>query len=254
MRLVRISDISKFLNEIAQLYLNDQKISKFRYRYENTLKSQWNRMQKLSSNRGLDSIALDEKQEILLKKELDTFVKNKNFYKLIGMPYKRGILLSGKPETGKTSLINAISSYLSRDIYFLNLKLIENDLQLNALFSSVPSNQLIVLEDVDAQSEILLNRDIRLNNKSILDKQKVEKEDSETATFSLPTFLSCLDGHIVSEGTIIIMTTNHINFLDPACIRSGRMDLQLELGYCTHYQIKKMYENIVQNFNITDLI
>src|SRR5437763_9583223 len=30
-------------------------------------------------------------------------------------------------------------------------------------------------------------------------------------------------------------------------IRSGRMDVHLNLGYCTHYQIKKMYKNITEN-------
>ncbi|GBC45622.2 mitochondrial chaperone BCS1 isoform X2 [Rhizophagus irregularis DAOM 181602=DAOM 197198] len=76
--------------------------------------------------------------------------------------------------------------------------------------------------------------------------------------FSLSAFLACLDGHIISEGNIIIMTTNHIDFLDPACIRPGRMDVHLELGYCTHYQLNKMFnlvfdsglsENVLKTIN-----
>ncbi|PKY56809.1 hypothetical protein RhiirA4_549400 [Rhizophagus irregularis] len=43
------------------------------------------------------------------------------------------------------------------------------------------------------------------------------------------------------------MTTNHVEHLDPACIRPGRMDVQLNLGYCTHYQIKKMYRSVIEN-------
>src|SRR5204862_1346938 len=118
----------------------------------------WCNVQSLSSIRGLDTVALDESQEKLLKKELETFVNDKDFYGRTGIPYRRGILLYGKPGTGKTSLINAISSQLSRDIYYLNLKMIENDCQLSALFSSVPPNQIIVLEDVDAQTNIIHKR------------------------------------------------------------------------------------------------
>lgn len=43
------------------------------------------------------------------------------------------------------------------------------------------------------------------------------------------------------------MTTNHIEYLDPAVIRPGRMDLRLDLGYCTHYQIEKMYRGVTEN-------
>ncbi|POG75690.1 P-loop containing nucleoside triphosphate hydrolase protein, partial [Rhizophagus irregularis DAOM 181602=DAOM 197198] len=186
--------------------------------------------------RGLESVALDESHEKLLKKELETFVNDKSFYERIGMPYRRGILLYGKPGTGKTSLINAISSQLSRDIYYLNLKNIKDDTELSAAFSDVPGNQIIVLEDVDTQSKVL-HRHGKTDGKPDDNKAKIDK----FADFSLSTFLGCLDGHILAEGNIIIMTTNHVEHLDPACIRPGRMDVQLNLGYCTHYQIKKMY-------------
>ncbi|PKK77312.1 P-loop containing nucleoside triphosphate hydrolase protein, partial [Rhizophagus irregularis] len=151
--------------------------------------------------RNLDSVALDESQEILLKKELDTFINDKAFYDRIGIPYRRGILLYGSPGTGKTSLINAISSHLSRDTYYLNLKGISNDNQLSAAFSSVPANQIIVLEDVDTQSTVLHKRTRK------------------------KSFFRCLDGNILAEGNIIVMTTNHVEHLDPACIRPGRMDV-----------------------------
>ncbi|RGB37493.1 P-loop containing nucleoside triphosphate hydrolase protein [Rhizophagus diaphanus] len=115
-------------------------------------------MHPLSSVKGLNSVALDESLEKLLKKELDLFVNDKDFYERVGMPYRRGILLYGKPGTGKTSLINAISSHLSRNIYFLNLKNITDDNELSAAFSDVPENQIIVLEDVDTQTDVLHKR------------------------------------------------------------------------------------------------
>ncbi|CAG8763842.1 10448_t:CDS:2, partial [Racocetra persica] len=89
-----------------------------------------------------------ELQEILLKRELDSFVNNKEFYKRIGLPFRCGFLLYSKSRTGKTILINAISSNLSRD---LNLKEIKNNNDMSAAFSSISLNQIIVLEDVDTQ-------------------------------------------------------------------------------------------------------
>ncbi|CAG8673426.1 20880_t:CDS:2 [Rhizophagus irregularis] len=258
-----VDAMSEFLNEIVRSYLEIQKKSKVRSRYERC-EDYWNFVQTLSSSRGLESVALDESHEKLLKKELETFVNDKSFYERIGMPYRRGILLYGKPGTGKTSLINAISSQLSRDIYYLNLKNIKDDTELSAAFSDVPGNQIIVLEDVDTQSKVLHRRtnDSVSSNFSLSSLvESSDKKDGKTdgkpddnkakidkfADFSLSTFLGCLDGHILAEGNIIIMTTNHVEHLDPACIRPGRMDVQLNLGYCTHYQIKKMYRSVIEN-------
>ncbi|CAI2177070.1 16292_t:CDS:2 [Funneliformis geosporum] len=237
-----VDSITEFLYEVTRAHKEDQKKMKGRSRYERN-DCGWEYVQTLSSIRGLDTVALDEPLELLLSKELETFVNDKSFYERIGMPYRRGILLYGKPGTGKTSLVNAISSQLSRDIYYLNLKNIKDDNDLSAAFSGVPPNNLIVLEDVDTQSKVLHKR---TENSSNSDSDKKSKSE-EKLRFSLSTFLGYLDGHVLAEGNIIIMTTNHVEFLDPACIRPGRMDVHLELGYCTHYQIKKMFKSVVEN-------
>ncbi|CAG8704086.1 15077_t:CDS:2 [Dentiscutata erythropus] len=245
-----VDSIAEFINEVTRAYLESQKRDKIRARYERT-DGYWYRVQSLSSIRGLETVALDETQEQLLKKELDTFVNDKDFYGRIGMPYRRGFLLFGKPGTGKTSLINAISSQLSRDLYYINLKNIVSDNEMSAAFSSVPSNQIIVLEDVDAQSKVLHKRrnddDDKFSKGISSDDNKGGKTGSGFSMISLSNFLGCLDGHIMSEGNIIIMTTNHADHLDPACIRPGRMDVHLNLEYCTHYQIKKMYRSVVED-------
>ena len=47
------------------------------------------------------------------------------------------------------------------------------------------------------------------------------------SSVSLSTLLNCLDGYAMHEGTIIIMTSNHPEVLDPALIRPGRIDTHL---------------------------
>ncbi|CAI2167621.1 7389_t:CDS:2 [Funneliformis geosporum] len=249
-----VNAISEFLNEVTRAHKEHQRKLKERSRFERT-ETYWDCVQTLPYNKGLDTVALDEPYEILIRKELETFVNDKSFYERIGMPYRRGILLYGKPGTGKTSLINAVSSQLSRDIYYLNLKNIKNDNELSSAFSEIPPNKIIVLEDVDTQSKVLHKRtgnwfpSDSINTSDIKDKKDegIGPKLDHGSKFSLSTFLGFLDGHILSEGNIIIMTTNHVEHLDPACIRPGRMDLHLDLDYCTHYQIKKMYKCVVES-------
>jgi SpoVK/Ycf46/Vps4 family AAA+-type ATPase len=127
--------------------------------------------------------------------------------------------------------------------------MIKDDNELSAVFSTVPPNQLIVLEDVDAQSNLLHKRNAIINKQHSLDTDKqlcnenqLKQRELKISNFSLSAILACLDGHIVSEGNIIIMSTNHIEVFDPACIRPGRINVHLELGYCTRYQLNKMYQ------------
>jgi chaperone BCS1 len=43
------------------------------------------------------------------------------------------------------------------------------------------------------------------------------------------------------EGTVLFMTTNHIERLDPALIRAGRIDERVELGYADEEQLRRLY-------------
>ena len=58
--------------------------------------------------------------------------------------------------------------------------------------------------------------------------------------------LNILDGLSCKSGIIIFITTNHIEKLDPALIRPGRIDCVIELGLCTHKMIKDILENFYE--------
>ncbi|KAI9230117.1 MAG: P-loop containing nucleoside triphosphate hydrolase protein, partial [Piptocephalis tieghemiana] len=192
-------------------------------------------------NQGLKSVALDQKQELELAQDIKSFINDQEFYASIGQPYRRGYLFHGRPGTGKTSLINAIAAELERDIYFLNLRQISNDSQLQSIFSQVRRGQIIVMEDIDAMSKVLDDDDMEPLS-PFMTGGGIGKRLS---SFTLSTLLGCLDGHTMQPGNIVIMTTNHPEVLDPALIRPGRIDLSFELGCVTRYQVRRIYENIV---------
>ncbi|KAI8621760.1 P-loop containing nucleoside triphosphate hydrolase protein, partial [Chytriomyces sp. MP71] len=199
----------------------------------------WSWVQNLRSVRGLSSVALDDTQETLLHRDLETFARDREFYKRMGLPYRRGYLFSGKPGTGKTSLINAISATYNRDLYYVNLQDIKSDNELQSAFASVPKNSIIVFEDIDSQTIGGIGGfdfgDLKLGKGNLF------------SGFTLSMLLNCLDGHMLAPNVIIIMTTNHPEVLDPALIRPGRIDLHLSLGFCTHYQFNRMLQCVLDD-------
>ncbi|ORY48925.1 hypothetical protein BCR33DRAFT_714030 [Rhizoclosmatium globosum] len=169
-----------FLTEITNLYLASKASRKRRARYERPAnRSYWRWVQALKSTRSLSSIALDKTQETLLLRDLDTFVNDRGFYQRMGLPYRRGYLFSGKPGTGKTSLISAISATYNYDLYYMNLGDIKSDTDLR-LLRFCPKHSIIVLEDIDAQSAEVHTRERRYALKKV-DKMRQWKEKEKEA-------------------------------------------------------------------------
>ena len=63
---------------------------------------------------------------------------------------------------------------------------------------------------------------------------------------NLSGLLNVLDGVVDSPGRILIMTTNHVEQLDPALIRPGRIDKKLLLGYMEVPDVVVMLEHYFQ--------
>ena len=53
--------------------------------------------------------------------------------------------------------------------------------------------------------------------------------------------LNTLDGVASSEERLVFMTTNHLDRLDPALIRPGRVDVKQEIGLASKSQVSKMF-------------
>jgi chaperone BCS1 len=133
-------------------------------------------------------------------------------------------LLYGPPGNGKTSLCTAFAGELRQDICILSLSSpILTDGKLSSILRKAPSRSLIVLEDVDAAFE------------------KRKKVDSASSKLTFSGLLNAIDGVVSQEGHIFIMTTNHIEKLDPALVRPGRCDVKLEVCNASRDQLEAMF-------------
>ena len=176
---------------------------------------------KAKENRQVDTVIMDEevKQDSIedVKNFLDP--KSRAWYTERGLPYRRGLLLYGPPGTGKSSFSLSIAGYFELDIYVLNLSELD-DLRLNQLFEKLPAHCLVLLEDVDAA-------DVRRWEDGMNDTNVRLKESKPEGKVTLSGLLNVLDGVSSKEDRLVIMTTNHLENLDAALIRPGRVDKKI---------------------------
>ncbi|CAI0418638.1 unnamed protein product [Linum tenue] len=164
-----------------------------------------------------DTLALDSDLKRMIIGDLEKFVERKEFYKKVGRAWKRGYLLYGPPGTGKSTLIAAMANYLKFDIYDLELSSVYSNSDLKRVLLSTSNRSILVIEDIDCSSS------------KYYQGQELEPR------LTLSGILNFIDGLWSSCGDerIIVFTTNHKERLDPALLRPGRMDVHINLSYCT---------------------
>lgn len=174
----------------------------------------------------MSSVILDSDLSNTLTTDIQKFQESADWYLNKGVPYRRGYLLYGPPGTGKTSFTQAIAGAMKLNICYLNLSgdRIDDD-GLNRALNDAPSHSIILLEDIDG---------------IFVEREAVNpSQEGRRVTFS--GLLNALDGVRSQEGRILFMTTNHREKLDPALLRPGRCDVQVELKNAAFQQMKEMY-------------
>ncbi|OIW17252.1 hypothetical protein TanjilG_22364 [Lupinus angustifolius] len=187
----------------------------------------------LSHPATFETLGLDPELKQRIIDDLKRFLKRKEMYKRVGKPWKRGYLLYGPPGTGKSSLIAAMANYLKFDVYDLDLNSVYSNSDLMNAMRSTTRRSIIVLEDIDCNKEVNA-RTLKDEENSDCDyTQDAKVEDIKVERFTLSGLLNCVDGLWSSHGEerIIIFTTNHVEKIDPALLRPGRMDMHINLSF-----------------------
>ena len=288
-----VSDIQSFLDEITNQYMEDLYDSRQNQLFIYTLSSFKSKNSEndnslpiwdecvFKSSRTFETIFFEQKQELLDK--MDFFENNKEWYDKEGHPYTLGIALHGPPGTGKTSVIKSIANYLKRHLIVIPLSKIKTQTQFNKCFFDSEythknakekigfENKIIVFEDIDCMSDIIMDRNPqnrdepkRNSESDVVTKDELlntiknglnpdncksdfvsylEKKD-ENDNLTLSFILNVIDGIRETPGRIIIVTSNHYKKLDKALTRPGRIDISLEMKNAS----VKTIETIVQHY------
>lgn len=204
-----VSDkIDMFMN-----YIKSKTSSIISYIYNN---GYW--MQKQTNSKTFDTIYLPSNYKTNILQIIQNFQNDKLVYEKFEQLYKLNFLFYGLPGTGKTSISYAISNYLSKPIYFVNLFNYSSDDHFINSMKNI-NDSIVVIEDIDCCFQNKKPNDIKRNN------------------ISMTCILNFLDGFNTIPGNITIVTANHINEIDNSFLRSLRIDHQFEFTFMDTSQI-----------------
>ena len=79
-------------------------------------------------------------------------------------------------------------------------------------------------------------------------KKDREEEKKRNRKLSLSGLLNALDGPTATTGRLLFMTTNYRHKLDPALIRSGRIDYEIEFKPVMPSQVKRLFQRFYLSF------
>lgn len=193
-----IKEISNFANIDGEKY-----IKYFRPKYDSFAKVS-------IVKRDINNIILPKLDIEFILNDLEEFLNSNPKYEKLGLPYKRGYLLSGDPGNGKTSLILAIASKYNLRVY----EFPKSNQDIFDLLMDIKNDKpyILLMEDADV----------------LLPKRDTTKNEMGTIKFN--DILKILDGHLSGHNRITFVTTNYKDIIDSAMIRPGRIDCHLKIN------------------------
>lgn len=201
----------------------------------------WWRERNQYKPRSLNTVILPADIKSMLESDINSFLKSEAWYDDTGIPYHRGYLLHGPPGTGKTSLVAALSHEFKSRVYHLRLNEL-NDRSLNEAVRLVPRGAMVVMEDIDC---IVATADR---------EDKGSDGLSQLMGVTLSGLLNALDGVHSPIGAMYFMTTNHMDKLDSALIRPGRIDVRVLLDIAGVEQMTEMYSRFFPDSSEEDAL
>ncbi|KAJ8607779.1 hypothetical protein MRB53_040075 [Persea americana] len=195
----------------------------------------WDASGQAKRKRPFNSVVLQKGLAEKIVTDIREFLGAREWYLDRGIPYRRGYLLYGPPGTGKTSFVQALAGELDFNIAMLSLSQrgLTDDL-LNHLLLNIPPRTLVLLEDVDA---------------AFSNRRQRDEDGYSGANVTFSGLLNALDGVASAEERIIFMTTNHKDRLDEALIRPGRVDMTVQLGNATAWQMERLWDRFYAQYD-----
>lgn len=198
-----------------------------------------------------DVAGIDEVKNEL--KEVVDYLKRPQKYTAMGARIPRGLILYGPPGTGKTLIAKAVAGeanvpfYQANGASFDDMFVGSGARRIRDLFAkaSKEAPSIIFIDEIDAVAG-KRGSNAMISGGGIADQ-------------TINELLSQMDGFTTKDNVIVIAATNRIDTLDPAILRPGRFDLQIQVvlpdidGREAMLKIHARNKNLSSDVNLRDI-
>ena len=162
----------------------------------------------------------EEKEDL---EEIVDFLKQPSKYNNMGARIPKGVLLEGRPGTGKTLLAKAVAGEAKVAFFsisgsdFVEMYVGVGASRVRDLFEEAKKNApcIVFIDEIDA---------VARRRGTGMGGGHDEREQT------LNQLLVEMDGFSANEGIIVMAATNRVDILDPAILRPGRFDRKITVG------------------------
>lgn len=179
-----------------------------------------------------------------LKEAVEWPLKYAGLFRKANTNPPKGIILYGRPGTGKTYLAKAVAS--ESGVNFISVKgpqiiskfIGESEKGVRDLFKKAKqaAPTILFLDEID----------------SICPRRNSDSSGSGVTDRVIGQFLTEMDGIEDMKGVVVLAATNRIDLIDPALLRSGRFDLQFELQAPDQQTREKIFAIHTKNKSLED--
>ncbi len=211
---------SKAIRELLNEVMNKYAAKKEPYFYQSQ-HHYFNRLSKVGG-KPLKDVVLHPDARNKIISDIEGWIKSRGEYERRGISYKRVHCYYGPPGTGKTTLVKSIAKEYGFNIFSINLNK-STDEEILYLLREIDPGSILLFEDID----------------SFFNGRKKLGAKGKDSGVSFSGFLNALDGVVELNGILVIVTTNHIEKMDPALMRAGRIDTKVEISYSSEREISE---------------
>lgn len=177
------------------------------------------------------------------KKEIETIIKmiqHEDVIESWWAKHSKGIIFEGPTGTGKTLLARVVASAINAEVY--NIKL--TDIQTSAFINEWANNIKELFAFLKEKSKTTQKKIIVILDEldALFKKRSSGGNSSWEDVKIVNTFLSEMWWMDDIDNVIFIWTTNLIDTIDPAVIRSGRMSTKIKVELPNKNALKQIYE------------